>query len=190
MVKVGNVELTEDQKKRTFHLPVEQAVIVPSTSGVKTQRRISQGQLNTRVNNVRRFLSQRFGGFTDVQATGGFVLRNGKLVRERVVRVTAFASRQDFRKHQPEVIKQVGAWGKKWKQESVSYTNEGDLFIIEPPKNGQVRTMRKVTASKRMRKVPVPTNRTRRMSLTQRKVMMSNLAKARLVKARKGRKRR
>ena len=158
MVKVGKINLTPEQKKRTFHLPIKQAVIVPSTSGVKAQKRISQKRLESRVNNVRRFMSKRFGGFTDVKAVGGFVLRDGRIVKERVIKVTAFATKKDFKKHKPEVIRQVGSWGKKWKQQSVSYENEGDLFIIEPPKRGSPRVMKKVVG-KRIIKVRVPIKR-------------------------------
>ncbi len=152
MVRVGKINLTSEQRKRTFHLPIKQSVIVPSTSGLKTQRKISQKQLKLRVNNVRRFMSKRFGGFTDIKATGGFVLRDGKLVKERVVKVISFSTKKDFKKNKSEVIKQVGRWGKKWKQESVSYENEGDLFIIEPPKGrGSPRVMKKAVRKKTRR---------------------------------------
>jgi len=160
MVKVGNLKLTEKQKRRTFHLPIEQAVIVPSTSGVRSQKKISQAQLKTRVNNVRRFLSNRFGGYTSVKAVGGFVLKDGKLVKEKAVKVTAFASKEDFKKKRSQVIKQVGIWGKRWKQEAISYEHEGDLFLIRPPIK-------------------------RRFTPSQRRVMLNNLAKARRIKARK-----
>lgn len=154
MVRVGKLNLTPEQKKRTFHLPIRQSVFVPSTSGIKSQKRISQAQMKNRVNNVRKYLSQRFGGFTDVKATGGFVLKNGKLVKERIVKVTAFSTKKDFKKHGGNVIKQVGSWGKKWKQESVSYTNEGDLFIIEPSKNGPLKVMKKISGKRLVRIMP------------------------------------
>ncbi|KKM75920.1 hypothetical protein LCGC14_1385370 [marine sediment metagenome] len=182
MVKVGNLEVTKEQKKRIFHLPVEQAVIVPSTSGVKTQKRISKKQMTKRVNNVRRFLSKKFGGFTDVKATGGFVLRNNRLVKERVVKVTSFSTKKAFRKNRGDVVKQVGRWGNKWKQESVSYENEGDLFIVEPPKRGAVRVMKKVSG-KRMVRVKVPKTIKRRATPAQRRA----LTKARRVLVRKRR---
>lgn len=180
MPKVGTLDLTEEQKKRTFHLPVEQAVIVPSTSGVKSQRVISKAEMNSRVNNVRRYLAQRFGGYTSVKAVGGFVLKNGKLVRERAVRVAAFATKDDFKKHQPSVINQVGSWGRKWKQESIGYENEGDLFIIEPPKRGPVKMMRRVLPTKKM--VMRPSKR--KMSPSHRRMLLRNLAKARRARRR------
>ena len=185
MPKVGKLKLDEDQRKRTFHLPVEQAVIVPSTSGVKAQKRITKAQMNKRVNNVRRFLAKKFDGFTDVKATGGFVLKNGRLVKERTVKVTSFATREAFRKHRGDVIKQVGTWGNKWKQQSVSYEHEGDLFIINPPKKGQVKVMRKVMPGRKLRKVKVPMATKRRVSPARRKVMLANLAKARRARKRR-----
>lgn len=171
MVKIGKINLTSEQRKRTFHLPIEQAIIVPSTSGIKAQKKLTKADLNIRVNNVRRFLSKRFGGYTSVKATGGFVLRDGNLVKERVVKVTSFSTKKDFKKHGSEVISQVGRWGRKWKQESVSYENEGDLFIIEPSKKG---SMKKVVG-KRMIKVRIPTREKRKATPQQ----LRNLAKAR-----------
>lgn len=151
MVKIGKLNLTPEQRKRTFHLPIRQSVFVPSTSGIKSQKRISKAQTQNRVNEVRKFLSKRFGGFTDVKATGGFILKNGKLVKERIFKVTSFSTKKDFKKHGSSVINQVGKWGKKWRQESVSYTNEGDLFIIEPSKNGPLKVMKKVGGKRLVR---------------------------------------
>lgn len=132
--KVGKIKLTAEERKRTFYLPVENAIYVPSTYGVKDQKKISDKEMEKRVNEVRTYLSKKFGGYTSVEATGGFVLKDGKLVKERVVKVTAFSTKREFNKDEPELINQVGRWGNKWKQESISYENEGDLFIIRPPK--------------------------------------------------------
>lgn len=161
MVKVGKLKMTESEKKRTFHLPIEQAIIVPSTSGVKTQRIISKAQLNQRVNTVRKYLSKKFGGYTSTKATGGFILDSGKLVKEKAIKVTSFGTKKSFKKHRPEIIQQVGEWGKKWKQESVSYEHEGDLYIIEPPKMTKVK------------------------SLIKRKILLSRLKKARKMRKKK-----
>lgn len=150
MAKVGNLRLTKGQKKRTFHLPVKQTIIVPSTSGIKTQKKISKAQLNTRVNNVRKFLSKKFGGFTSVKGTGGFILKNGQLVKEKVVKVTSFSTKQSFKGNRPKVIKQIGVWGNKWKQEAISYEHEGDLFIITPPKRKMKAVKKRMIKKKRV----------------------------------------
>jgi hypothetical protein len=132
--KIGKVCLTREERKRVFYLPIENVIYVPSTYGVKKQRVISDKEMEKRVNETRTYLSKKFGGYTSVEATGGFVLKNNKLVKERVVKVTSFSTKREFNKDEPELINQVGRWGNKWGQESISYENEGDLFIIRPPK--------------------------------------------------------
>jgi hypothetical protein len=131
---VGKIKLTKEERKRTFYLPIENTIYVPSTYGVKDQKKISNKEMNKRVNEVRSYLSNKFGGYTSVDATGGYVLKDGKLVKEKVVKVTSFSTKKDFNKNEPELINQVGEWGNSWKQESISYENEGDLFIIQPKK--------------------------------------------------------
>ena len=125
------------------YLPVEQAVIVPSTKGVKSQKKVSDAEFRRRVNNVRRFLARRYGGFTDVQQTGGFVLKNGKLVREKVVRVGSFATRKDDVKHKKALMNQIHKWREKWGQESVGYEREGDLYVVEPTKTKVIKRIKK-----------------------------------------------
>lgn len=132
--KMGKVCLTAEERKRVFYLPIENVIYVPSTYGVKNQRVISDKEMEKRVNETRTYLSKKFGGYTSVEATGGFVLKNDKLVKEKVVKITSFSTKREFNKDEPELINQVGRWGNKWGQESISYENEGDLFIIRPPK--------------------------------------------------------
>jgi len=74
--------------KKAYHIPIETAVYVPSTN--KKQKAISKKQLNKRVNTVRKDLSRRYGGYTSVQGIGGYVMNNGRLVKEKVVKVTSF----------------------------------------------------------------------------------------------------
>jgi len=112
------------------HYPIEQAVIVPSTKG-SSQRKVSKSEFKKRVNNVRRFLARRYGGFTDTQVTGGYVLKNGKMVKEKVVRVNSFAKKSDYSKYKPALMKQMNKWRKDWGQESVGYEKEGDFYTIE-----------------------------------------------------------
>ena len=115
--------------KNAFWLPVETAVYVPSTS--KTQKKIEKKILMKRVANVRKDLSNRYGGYTSYKAVGGYVMKkDGKLVKEKVVKVTAFATKKDFNKNKSAVEKKIKSWGKKWGQESVGYEHEGDLYYI------------------------------------------------------------
>lgn len=129
-------------KKNVFELPIEQTVYVPSTSGM-SQKHISKKQLDSRVNDVRRYLSKNFGGYTSVEGTGGYLQKmgkgKGKIIKEAVVKVTSFSTRNDYRKHHNQLIKQIGKWDRKWKQESIGYEQEGDLFYISSPKRRKMR---------------------------------------------------
>lgn len=60
--------------KSTFHLPVESAVIVPSTKA--KSKSISASEFANRTKEVRKKLSSLFGGYTSVKAIGGFLLVN------------------------------------------------------------------------------------------------------------------
>ena len=118
--------------QKVVRIPVEQEVIVPKTKGIKSQKRISKQEMDSRVNSVRKYLSENYGGYTSVKATGGYVLKSGKVVKEPVVEVTSFASKSDYKKHKSQTNKQLFGWGKSWKQESVGYVKEGDLYLYYP----------------------------------------------------------
>ena len=129
--------LTPAQKKGTFHLGVEQAILVPSTT--KADKKIPEAQYKKRVAEVRKYLSQKFGGYTSVKAVGGYYSEpKKKVIQEKVMKVTGFATKKDFNKNKPALIKQLKVWGKKWGQESMGYEHEGDLYYFP-----QAKSMRK-----------------------------------------------
>jgi len=112
-----------------FHLPIETAVYVPSTN--KSQNKISKQGLNKRVNIVRKDLSQRYGGYTSVKGVGGYIMKNGKLVKEDMVKVTAFTTRKSFNQNKTPIKKKIVKWKNQWGQESIGYEHEGDLYYIK-----------------------------------------------------------
>ena len=149
------LKLTPAEKKKVFHLEVEQAVYVPSTkSGDKP---ISKLEHKKRVNEVRKFLSKKFGGYTSVQAVGGYYSEpKKKVIQEKVVKVVGYATKKDYKKNELAVKRQLGDWSKKWGQESMGYENEGDLYYFPKsskpsPKRSPIK--RKVLKSKVMKKM-------------------------------------
>ena len=121
--------------KNVDHLPVETSIVVPTTD--KNQKKISAKEEKKRVDEVRAYLSKKFGGYTSVTAVGGFVMdSNGKkrVVKEKVIKVTAFASKEDFNKNKVAISRKTSTWGKKWGQVSMGVENEGDLFLIDTSK--------------------------------------------------------
>lgn len=131
--------LTKEEKRRyvDLELPVEQAVIVPSTQNV--DKKISTEQMQRRVQKVKKYLAKKFGGFTSDKEVGGYYSSDkDKVIQEDVNIVTSYATKKSFSKNREALLKQLGKWGKKWGQESIGYELEDDLYYIrqrKPRKN-------------------------------------------------------
>jgi hypothetical protein len=127
--RVGGVTLLEkNQLEKAFHLPLEMAIYVPSTW--KVDLVIPEDLFRERVQEVSEYLSELFGGYTSQQTLGGYVSENGELVKEDVVKVTAFATESAFKTNQDKLIRQVQKWAKDWEQEAIGVEFEGDLFYV------------------------------------------------------------
>lgn len=114
-------------------LPIEQVVYVPSTN--QKQRQISPQDMARRVSEVKKFLSDRYGGFTSVKGEGGYAMMKGKsekIVQEGVVKVTSFSTRDKYKTNKTKLHNQLRTWGKKWGQESIGLEVEGDLRYVYP----------------------------------------------------------
>ncbi len=124
----GTLELPIDKAKKIFHLPLESSIYVPSTKNVNET--ISSDELQKRVDEVKDFVGNLFGGYTSNQAIGGFVDSQGELVNEDVVKVTSFAEKDTFEKHKETLLKKLSQWAKDWGQEAIGYEFEGDLYYV------------------------------------------------------------
>ena len=113
----------------TPDLRVKQTIYVPSTDS--TQKEIPSKQLNDRVKEVETFLSKKFGGYTEVKAHGGYTLKNGSLVRENIIEVTAFSKKKDFDTNKHLVFDVLREYAKRWGQESIGYEKNEDFYFIK-----------------------------------------------------------
>lgn len=133
---------------RTEYLPIEQAVIVPSTA--KADKPISKAEMRKRVDNVRRFLSTKFGGYTSTKGMGGWYSDDKKkLIKEKIVKVTGFSTKKDYNKNKTILTKQIRTWGKKWGQETMGYEKEGDLFIYNTQQKKKAKLKAKIKRRKK-----------------------------------------
>jgi hypothetical protein len=120
-----------------LYLPIQIAVYVPSTKNANEP--ISQEELQDRVNEVRKYLAEMFGGFSSESLTGGYVSTFKELIKEDIVRVVAYATKEDFAKNKRKLITQISIWAKEWSQEAIGVEFENDLYYInqaESFKNG------------------------------------------------------
>lgn len=113
----------------SFRLPFQLSVYVPSTEGV--DRKISQEEFDDRIEEVERFLSFTFGGYSQVDVNGGYISNNNELVKEEIGRVTAFCGVQNFTENVIKVLQKIVDWCGKWTQESIGFEFEGDLYYID-----------------------------------------------------------
>lgn len=118
--------------KGSISLEVEITVIVPSTKGIKAQKVIGNKEMKERVDTVKRYLSNMFGGYTSIKAVGGYTMNKGKhIVQEDVVKVTTFGDDKAFMANKSKLIKKIQYWCKDFRQESMGLIIETDFFIIK-----------------------------------------------------------
>lgn len=111
-----------------LHLPYEISVYVPSTKEV--DKHISKKEMDERTTEVTKFLSDKFGGFTSMQTTGGYVDHTGNLVKEPIVKITSFSTEKSFSDNKSNLISQIKEWNKQWGQEAIGLEFEGDLYYV------------------------------------------------------------
>ena len=114
--------------KASFELPLETAILVPSTKGANET--INKAEFQRRVYEVEKFLSNLFGGYTAISSDGGYMSSEKGLIEEDVVKVTAFAQEKDFEKNFSRLIARIKQWCRQWTQESMGFEFEGDLFYV------------------------------------------------------------
>jgi hypothetical protein len=84
----------------------------------------------SRVNEVKEYLGNKFGGYSSADKLGGFVDSKGNLINEDVTQVTSFATKEAFEENKEELVKQLAKWGKEWGQEAIGFEFEGDLMYV------------------------------------------------------------
>lgn len=100
-------------------LQTRSVIYVPSTTDVN--KKISNKQLNKRVDTVRKFVNKNFGGSTSISGIGSFTSEKNKLIKERVVKVEHFTSFPEWKKQDKKTRKFIQRQARKWKQESVGF---------------------------------------------------------------------
>ena len=104
-------------------------VYVPSTSDVSDK--ISPKELDDRVNEVKEYVANTFGGYTETETEGGYKSSKGDIVEEDVVKVSVFSKNKDWKDKEYEVVKKAKEWAKEWGQEAIGFEYEGDLYYID-----------------------------------------------------------
>jgi len=115
--------------KGAFKLPIQTAVIVPSTYDVN--KVISAAEFKRRIITARNGLSRLFGGYTRVKAEGGYYSSDKKqVIRERSAIVISYSERDNFMRRRAQFYAWVRKLKRIWKQESIGIIIENDMSYI------------------------------------------------------------
>jgi len=109
-------------------MDVHAAITVPSTTSA--DKPISKREHRRRAKEVETFLSKKFGGYTEVEAKGGWVSDEKGLIKEPVIVVHSYTDSKTYREHDLEVQAFIEKKKKKWKQESMAYEFEESLHFV------------------------------------------------------------
>ena len=111
-----------------FTLELEMAVYVPSTT--VADQIISKTLFQKRIQEVEKYLSKLFGGYSSNAVEGGYVSQEKGLIKEDVAKVTAFGTEDAIKKNFKPLMRQISKWCEAWGQESMGFEFEGDLYYV------------------------------------------------------------
>lgn len=144
-VRTPNIEYKNGGAlSKEFKFDKNFVIYVPSTSNVGDK--ISQKELDRRVNEVEKFVANEFGGYTETETDGGYKSQSGEIVEEDIIKVSVFANNKDWKENENKVVSKVKKWAKDWGQEAIGFEYEGDLYYIDDEgkfaKGGKVSTLK------------------------------------------------
>jgi hypothetical protein len=111
-----------------FTLELEMAVYVPSTT--VADQIIAKTLFQKRIQEVEKYLSKLFGGYSSNAVEGGYVSQEKGLIKEDVAKVTAFGTEDAIKKNFKPLMRQISKWCESWGQESMGFEFEGDLYYV------------------------------------------------------------
>jgi hypothetical protein len=108
------------------------SVYVPSTKDANIP--VSKSELLKRVNEVKEYLANLFGGYSSSEVVGGYASNEGSLIQEDVVKVISFATKKAYEENKQKLINKIANWSTLWSQEAIGFELEGDLYYINQDK--------------------------------------------------------
>jgi hypothetical protein len=114
------------------HNPLELTLYIPSTQG--ESELVSKPVLKRRIEDAEKKMSGLFEGYTEVDATGGWVNDEKELVQEPQGKVTSFTTESQLEKGRKGFEDYVKKIKKDYKQSAIAIEYEGDLFFYQPKK--------------------------------------------------------
>ena len=109
-------------------LPNELTVFIPLFDG--NDNPASDDDIENRVQEVRSFLSSRFGEFINQDLGSSYIDHEGNLVMRKTIQITSYTSDEEFKANKNTLINQISLWAKDWGQEYMMLEYEDSMYYI------------------------------------------------------------
>ena len=111
---------------QTTEAPYEIKVYVPSTL---LDQPISDSDFKSRIEETQEKLSELFGGFTTVGASGGYLSQQDGVISEPVIVVSSWATEEDYQSKLADLENFLKQKKTDWGQEVIGFEFENDFFM-------------------------------------------------------------
>ncbi len=111
---------------QTTEAPYEIKVYVPSTT---LDQPISESDFKSRIDETQEKLSELFGGFTTVDASGGYLSQQDGVISEPVIVVSSWATVGDYQSKMGDLERFLKQKKDDWGQEVIGFEFENDFFM-------------------------------------------------------------
>jgi len=96
-------------------------IYIPSTKGDVT---IPRSEFEKRIEDTTRWISERFGGATNISGFGSWVDSTGRVIQEDVVKIESFLPFTTYKREDEEVKNLLTDKACEWEQQSISFEYE------------------------------------------------------------------
>lgn len=90
----------------------------------------SDREIENRVDDVKDFLTKKFGEFIVQNLGSSYIDREGNLVMRKTIQITAYPSDEEFNYLKGQLINQIALWASEWGQDFMILEYEEDMFYI------------------------------------------------------------
>lgn len=105
---------------------VQFAIIVPST---RDGDPITDAAFEDRIEQVQRWMDERFGGDTTIRGTGDYIDDAGELAAEDVAVVETFMTPAEYRDRKGAIESFIKERYRNWRQDQIGFEFEDDLYV-------------------------------------------------------------
>ncbi len=109
-------------------LPNELTILVPlfESNGEPS----SDSEIQNRVDDVRDFLTNKFGEHIVQDMGSSYIDREGNLIMRKSIQITAYAFDEEFNYYKQKLVNQLSLWASEWGQEYMILEYEDETFFI------------------------------------------------------------